>query len=200
MTTPLFSFQPGNAMSELDNELTQEVPDELTALKARADLMGIKFHPSISLEKLRDKVAATLNGASDEAAPAAQVVAESLNDRRTRKRKEANKLVRIRVSCMNPAKKEWDGELFTAGNSLVGSFSKFVPFNDAEDGWHVPHIILEQIQQRQCQIFVTSKDERGNTTRKGKLIKEFAVEIMPDLTTAELNDLAQRQAMAKSIS
>lgn len=187
-------------MSELDNDLNQEVPDELTALKARADLMGIKFHPSISLEKLRDKVAAALNGASEEATPAAQVVAESLNDRRIRKRKEANKLVRIRVSCMNPAKKEWDGELFTAGNSLVGSFSKFVPFNDAEDGWHVPHIILEQIQQRQCQIFVTSKDERGNTTRKGKLIKEFAVEIMPDLTTAELNDLAQRQAMAKSIS
>lgn len=198
-------------MSQLDNDtsadLNDDLPvvDELTSLKQRADLMGLKYHPSISVEKLRDKITAALasDGPAENDAPAAEAeaapVEETLAQRRSRKRREANELIRVRVSCMNPAKKEWDGEIFTAGNSLVGSFTKYVPFN-AEDGWHVPRIILNQIQQRQAQIFVNSKDNKGNTVRTGKLIKEFAVEILPNLTPEELADLAQRQAMAKTFS
>lgn len=100
---------------------------------------------------------------------------------------------------MNPAKNEWEGEIFTAGNSVVGSYSKFVPFN-TDEGWHVPRIILNQIQQRQCQIFQTVKDSRGNSTRKGKLIKEFAVEILDPLTPEELAELARRQAATRAVS
>lgn len=188
-------------MSDIDNDETLATVDELTTLKARADLLGLKYHPSISVEKLREKVAAAV-AADTPPEPEPVVVepaAESAAERRGRKRKEANELVRVRVTCMNPAKAEWEGEIFTAGNSTVGSFSKFIPFN-ADEGWHVPRIILNQIQQRQCQIFVSVRDARGNTTRKGKLIKEFAVEVMPQLTPKELADLAQRQAMAKSIT
>lgn len=180
--------------------------DELAALKARADLLNVSYHPSIGLEKLREKVNAAIaaeGGAAAEeitSAPMESVnpVNESPEARRARKKREANELVRIRVTCMNPAKKEWDGEIITAGNSLVGSFTKFIPFN-AEEGWHVPRIIYNQLVQRQCQIFVTTKDSRGNQIRKGKLIKEFAIEVLPQLTMDELKDLAQRQAMAKSI-
>src|SRR5690606_32581434 len=126
------------------------------------------------------------------------VSGESENARRLRKKREAEELVRIRVTCMNPAKKEWEGEIFTAGNSTVGTFKKYVPFN-ADDGWHVPRIIYNQIIQRQCQVFYSVKDERGNSIRKGKLIKEFAVEVLPQLTKEELQELARRQAMAKSV-
>ena len=35
---------------------TFEESDELTLLKERADLMGIKYHPSIGVDKLREKV------------------------------------------------------------------------------------------------------------------------------------------------
>ncbi len=177
-------------MSELDTDLP--VVDELAALKERADLLGVKYHPSISLEKLREKVNATLAPTDDgaEAAPK--------KTNRLAAQKRASELVRIRLTCMNPAKKEWEGEIFTVGNAAVGTFKKFIPFN-ADEGWHVPRIILEQLQERQCQVFVTSRDKRGNTTRQGKLIKEFAVEILPALTEEELKDLAQRQAMAKSI-
>ena len=191
-----------NDNEDLQQLLTPEA--ELASLKARAELLGVKFHPSISLDKLREKITAALaeqadvpNNESKSAAPA-EAAEETLTQRRFRKRREANTLVRIRVSCMNPAKKDWEGEIFTSGNSLVGSFTKFVPFN-ADEGWHVPNIIVEQIRERQCQIFVPIKDARGNTTRKGKLIKEFAIEVMPALTAAELKDLATRQAMAKSI-
>lgn len=190
-------------MSDLDNEQLSQ--DELTSLKARADMLGVKYHPSIGLEKLREKVNAAIEGTEAvaenvqeeaEVAQPQEVKTETENERRGRMRREANKLIRIRVTCMNPAKREWEGEIFTAGNSVVGSFTKFVPFNN-DEGWYVPQIILKQIEQRQCQIFVTQKDGRGNSVRSGKLIKEFAVEILPDLSPKELQELAQRQAMAK---
>jgi len=186
-----------------ENEDTKLVQEELNSLKSRADLMGISYHPSIGAEKLREKINAAMAQAAAPKEPekpaAPLVVEESAAQRRARKRREANELVRIRVSCMNPAKKEWDGEIFTVGNSTVGSFTKFIPFN-AEDGWHVPRIIYNQLVDRQCQIFVTTKDPKtGAKKRVGKLIKEFAIEVLPNLTPEELNDLAQRQAMAKSI-
>lgn len=120
---------------------------------------------------------------------------ESAGQKRKRLKAEAEKLVRIRVACMNPAKKEWHGEIFTVGNSAVGTLRKYVPFNN-DEGWHVPQMILTMIQERQCQVFVNKKTERGVTVREGKLIKEFAVEIMPELTPVELRELARRQAMA----
>ena len=178
-------------MSEVDTDLP--VVDELTALKERAELMGVKFHPSISLEKLREKVNAAISDVQKD--PEAE--APKKNSRLEAQRK-ASELVRIRVTCMNPAKKEWEGEIFTVGNSTVGTFKKYVPFN-ADEGWHVPWIIYEQLKERECQVFVTKRDERGNTTRTGKLIKEFAIEVLPNLTEEELKDLAQRQAMAKSV-
>lgn len=180
------------------NDHDLPVPDELITLKERADLMGVDYHPSIGLEKLRAKVLAAQNGWVEEVLGPVKAAVETANELQMRLRNTANELLRIRVSCMNPAKKEWEGELLTAGNSVVGSFTKFVPFNN-EEGWHVPRIIFNQLKERQCQIFYTVKDERGNNVRKGKLIKEFAIEILPNLTAEELQDLAQRQAMAKSI-
>lgn len=176
-------------MSDIDTDLP--VVDELTALKARADMMGVKYHPSISLEKLKEKITAHMNAGED------KPTAEPEMDRAALQ-KSASELMRIRVTCMNPAKKEWEGEIFTVGNSVVGTFKKYVPFN-ADEGWHVPRIIYEQLKDRECQVFTTVRDSRGNSTRKGKLIKEFAIEILPNLTEEEIKELAQRQAMAKSV-
>ena len=190
-------------MNEIENEEVI-VQDELTTLKERATLMGLKFHPSISLDKLREKVNAATDESDEPASEGvsanvvAPVIEETMNQKRNRLKKEALALVRIRLTCMNPAKAEWEGEIFTIGNALIGSVKKFVPFN-ADDGWHVPTIILQQLQERQCQVFVSAKDARGNNVRRGKLIKEFAIEILPPLTKEELEELARRQAMSKAI-
>ena len=176
------------------------VQDELQTLKDRATLLGVKFHPSISLEKLREKVLAASSGeeAPVEKPEPAKVMEETIGQKRNRLKREALALVRIRITCMNPAKSEWEGEIITAGNSLIGSIKKYVPFN-ADEGWHVPSILLQQLRERQCQIFHTVTDARGNKVRKGKLIKEFAIEVLPALTPEELAELARRQAMAKAI-
>lgn len=188
-----------------NNEDMLDTPDELTTLKARADLLGITYHPSIGLAKLKEKLAQALSDddkdETDNDAPAAVSdvpVVETEGQRRMRLKKDAAALIRIRLTCLNPAKKEWEGEIITAGNSTVGTHKKFVPFN-APEGWHVPRIIYNQLVQRECQVFTTVRDGRGNSTRKGRLIKEFAVEVLPDLNKDELDELARRQAMAKAI-
>lgn len=183
-------------MTETD-DLSAAVGDELSALKARADLLGIQYHPSIGLEKLREKVNTALNAKTP--AEEAKSAEEQEAAERVRLLEEATKLVRIRVNCMNPAKKEWQGEIFSVGNSIVGTHKKFVPYN-SEEGWHVPHIIYQHLVARECQIFVTVRDERGNSRRQGKLIKEFSVDLLPPLTAEELAELARRQAMANSIA
>lgn len=192
----------------------QDTPvlSELETLKARADQMGLQYHPSIGVDKLREKVLAAL--ASDEAKPndqaaqtqeppvaqaPAQPVEETPGQQLQRLKRQAMELVRIRLTCMNPAKKDWPGEIITVGNSLVGSIKKFVPFTGAEDGWHVPRIMYEMLVARECQVFSTGKTARGVTMRQSKMIREFAIELLPNLTEKELHDLAQRQAMAGSI-
>lgn len=175
--------------------------DELTALKARADLMGVSYHPSIGLEKLREKVNATLaEEPEDKAAEPKAAAAAVLSEQEERQKHilDATRLIRIRVSCMNPNKKELEGQIITVGNSVVGTLKKYVPFNN-EEGWYVPHMIYETLRDAECQIFMTKKDARGNSYRASKMIKEFAIEILPDLTPEELKELAQRQAMAKSV-
>jgi hypothetical protein len=196
------------------NALTITPEHELEALKKRATLMNISFHPTIGLDKLREKVNAAIFAAqqgqsqppADPVAPAVDPadplppveIEETLAQKRKRIRNECMKLIRVRIVCMNPAKREWHGEMFTVGNSLVGSVTRFVPFS-AEDGWHVPQIMLNMLRDRQCQIFVNRKTQNGVTMREGKLIREFNIEILPPLTGDEIKDLAQRQAMAGTI-
>ena len=197
-------------MNDADQVETNEdvnMQDELAALKERADLMKISYHPSIGLEKLREKVNKAIENSGKEAeekeeeqAPAAQAKTkeETPAQRAKRLQDQALKLVRIRLTCMNPAKKEWNGEIFSVGNNAIGTVKKFVPFN-ADEGWHVPNIMYEMIRDRQCQVFTTVKSKHGVSVRQGKLIKEFAVEVLPDLTEQELKELARRQAIAKNV-
>lgn len=183
--------------TEVEDVTTDDLPQEseLDSLKARADQLGIQYRSNIGVDKLREKVNAAIAGDTPKEEPTKPKKGgiETASQVRARKKREATKLVRIRLTCMNPAKKDWEGEIFTTGNATVGTVKKMVPFN-AE--WHVPAMLLKMIQSRQCQIFQTVTDAKGRKVRRGKLIKEFAVEILPDLTKEELKDLAQRQAMA----
>ena len=164
-----------------------EEKTELELLKERADMMGITYHPSIGVEKLKEKLAAKLGEPT---------VKETRAQKCARLRKEANKLVRIRVTCMNPAKKNWPGEIISVSNSAIGWIKKYIPF-DAEDGYHVPQVILKALQERMYQSFYVV-NVGGKKVKRGKLVKEFAIDVLPDLTVDELRDLAARQAASNS--
>lgn len=217
---------------EEDSAAEYEQQDELTVLKKRAQFLGIQFHPSIGLDKLREKVNLHLRKTGDtnesdlneyEGVPTneqepkpikGQYTFEELANgyadmqerakmskmqRRNEALKDANKLVRVRISCFNPNKRDWQGEIFTVSNSLVGTFKKYVPFN-ASEGFHVPQIIYQAIKERVCQVFVTGTDEKGNRIKRATQIPEFSVEVLPPLTQEELEELGRRQALANGKS
>lgn len=182
-------------MSELDTgvEEAAQAPSLIDTLKARADLMGVTYHPKISAEKLQEKIATHLAG---DAKPVKEeeIVEESVAEKRVRMKQDALKLIRIRLTCMNQAKKNWKGEVITAANSLVKA-SRYVPFNAQDDGWHVEQIILNVLRERKYQVFQDEPNGKGGTVRKGRLIPEFAIEVLPPLTEADIKELARMQAM-----
>lgn len=184
--------------------------EQLEIAKNKAIKLNIQFHPSIGLSKLQEKIDEVLNTPIKEAKlppPTASNTKDAIPfpkkglskaERLTAKRDDAARLVRIRVSCMNPNKKEWEGEVFTVSNSVVGTHKKYIPFNN-EEGWHVPNIIYKHMLERECQIFIKTKGPRGEKVKKGKIIKEFSIELMDQLTKEELQELAIQQAMANNI-
>jgi len=166
-------------MSE-DNETSLE------ELKETADSLGIDYHPAIGVAKLQAKI-----DANEEEAVVVKPVKQTPAQARKNKKDEQTALVRIRVTCMNPMKSAWKGELVTCGNQLTGSLTKYVPYNV---DWHVPRIMLEVLKDKKCQIF--PEKTAGVVISGGKIIPEFAIEVLPPLTEKEIKELAQRQAMA----
>ncbi len=166
--------------------------EELDLLKERAKRMGINFHPSIGIDTLKEKMEEH-TGEKKAKVVVAEPEKETIPQRNARMRKEANRLVRIRLTCMNPARKNWPGEIISVSNSAIGSIKKFIPFN-ADAGWYIPKVLLHVLQERVFQSFYTVSVE-GQKVKRTKLVKEFAIEMLPDLTVKELKDLAIKQAL-----
>ncbi len=184
---------------------------ELENLKTEAQELGITYHPSIGIDKLKAKIReerqllAELDNTPKVSDPEEEnkepeiiPIKETLGQKKLRLKRDATRLIRCRVTCMNPIKKDLHGEIFAVGNKLVKTIKVFVPYQ-AEEGWHIPNMILQVLQEKVCQIFVTATDSNGRKTKKAKLIKEYSIEMLPPLTTEELATLAATQAATKSL-
>ena len=202
-------------MQDEENTQAPEEYNELEALQNRCNMLGIKFHPKAGPDKLRAKIEAHLNSDTQglSATDMAQLESEAklfgkfmekvlkpmthaqyLRETTQGRKRESNRLVRIRIMCMNPNKKEWEGEIFSVGSAKLGTFKKYVPFG-AEDGYHVPYIIYTHIRDRKYTQYYNARGPRGEKIRKGKLMPEFSVEVLDPLTEEERKELAQRQMM-----
>lgn len=168
--------------------------DELTILKARADDMGVEYHPSIGVGKLKEKIAEKLDKSLANTVPTnAQSEKSAL---RQAKVKEATKLVRLRVTCMNPHKREWAGEIITVANKSVGTLRKYVPY-DVE--WHVPYFIHKVLADRKFRMTKQVPDGKGGKIAQNKFVPEFNIEVLPPLSKEELEALASDQAKRGAI-
>jgi DNA-dependent RNA polymerase auxiliary subunit epsilon len=171
-------------MSEVE---TNEVEiSEIEGLKSRLDLLGVKYHHNAGIEKLSKLY-------QEATAKEEEVEATEPEAPKVKPEEDPLALVRVYISCHNPAKSTWEGDLWSVGNKNIGTIRKFVPF-DRE--WHVPRIILDMMKEKKFQQFYTVKDKRGNPIRKGRLAKEYNIEYLDPLSEKELKELAQRQAMA----
>lgn len=186
---------------EVTTEASEEL--ELESLRSRAKLAGIKHHPNMGLEKLRELVNKDL-GKAEEVAPVQAnttrlTAAQMLTIRNERVRKDATKLIRVRVTNMNPNKSKHKGEVFTASNSAIGTCRKFVPFHTGEP-WFIPQIILNMMAERTYTQWYDTKDDKGRETKKSRQAKEFAIVPVEDITPKELKDLADQQALTNRLA
>jgi len=171
----------------------------ITPTRELADTLNIKYHHNAKDETIQKLIDSQQNvGAIADILPANECAPMSAEEYRKKyaanARKESGRLVRCRIQCMNPAKKDWPGEIFSVGSAKLGTFKKFVPFNSPEP-YHIPKIIYNMLLEKKCTVFYTEIDPRGNKIRKGRLVNEFAIEVLPPLTKEELSDLAKTQAL-----
>lgn len=203
------------AQSNGSEELNQQ--DELEVLKARARLLGVEFSNNIGLDTLKERVAAKLNdtpapsedaAATTQANPLAGITEDSpaaepvkMLSLRQHLLNENMKLIRVRITNMDPKKADLKGEFFTVANDFLGTITKFVPYGEATDeGYHVPYCIYTMLLERKFLQVKTFKNRKtGQQEISQNWVREFAMDVLDPLSEKELRQLATEQAASGRI-
>lgn len=164
---------------------------KIESLKNKAKMLGITFHPTIGVDKLREKINEKMAGQPDVDPVNSGITEESKYKKRVEKVKEASKLVRVRIGSMDPNKKDWPGEIFSVGNSTVGFFKKYIPYGEE---WHVPQIILNTIKSKKMLSYTSTKDSKGRLVKRTRQVLAYTIDYLEPLTPDELAQLAKIQA------
>ncbi len=187
--------------------------DELALLKERAKQMGIPFSNNISLETLRKRISDKMEGkdvpevnpltgdaeiAAITSAPAKLDAKQNALALRKMMQREQMKLVRVRITNMDPKKKDLPGEIWTVSNEYLGNVRKMIPYGEQTDeGFHIPYCLFRLLQSKRFLHIRTVKDRVTGVERQEKQwVKEFSLDVLPDLTKEELARLAAAQAAA----
>ena len=182
-------------------EFEKDLKDKL---RENGKLLGITFSPNEGIPSMRQKLlearevliqeplvekpGTVLNAAGD--------LSTDLSARR-KLRLENTKLVRIQIACLNPAKAELPGEIFTVHSDIVGTVKKFVPYNEAGEAYHVPFMLLKFLKRKKdLQIKDPPKGSRQPPTTK--MVPEFAITVLDPLSETELKELARAQGAAEA--
>lgn len=164
--------------------------DELALLKEQADTLGIQYSNNIGLETLRNKIRDMLEPKEVE-----EVVITVDADKRKAAILDQTKLIRIRLTCMNPAKAKVPGAFYSVSNKYIGTIRKYVPFQMTDEGYHVPKCIYDLLKRKNFQMVneVNDRDAPGGKRVVTQEVSEFAISVLPQLTTEQLNKLAVEQ-------
>ena len=188
-----------------NSDSIEETVNELDLLKQRARMMGIQFSNNIGVEALRAKIEAKQ---AEEADSKIEVPAVKTAPTKSAKatmlaamKSEQMKLVRLRISNLDPKKKDLRGEVITVGNDIMGKVAKFVPYGEVTDnGYHVPQCIYNELKSRKFLHIRTTKNPRTSEAQvEQRLVPEFALEVLPQLTAEELTQLAAQQAASGGV-
>ena len=187
--------------------------DELALLKERAKQMGIPFSNNISLETLRKRISDKMEGKNDPevnplagdsefaaitSAPKKLDAKQNALALRKMMQREQMKLVRVRITNMDPKKKDLPGEIWTVSNEYLGNVRKMIPYGEQTDeGFHIPYCLFRLLQSKRFLHIRTIKDRvTGQERQEKQWVKEFSLDVLPDLTKEELARLAAAQAAA----
>ena len=184
---------------------------ELQQWKELADKLDVKYHHMAGIDKIEEAIKAyceetgkdfnhliesykkeikIMNSETKKSITFVDLAKKAVKEQKGRLEKDALKLVRCQISCNNPNKKSYQGEIFAARNSLVPEVKKFVPFNVPT---HVPQILLNVIKEKQLQLFKKEKNAKGVMMTKPYLVAEYNIQELPPLTKEEFEAIKQRQ-------
>lgn len=219
MTTADTDQSLGNVPANQEPVATQEtavagtealpVVDEKAMLMQRARLMGLNVSNNIGLETLRQRIQDHLDGKEKEKPVATPLVDPALPKNEPGKTpslrqhlyNDAMKLVRIRITNLDPKKKDLHGEIITVANEHLGTVKKFVPYGEVTDnGYHVPNCIYMLLKNRKFLNIRTRKDKSGQITVEQNWAQEFAIEVLPPMTQEELDQLKTAQLASGSLN
>ena len=210
-------------MSNEEEVMQEEITEEQRRglLFSRAKLMGIKHSNNISNDKLAEMIEARMAGEQEQQEEEttteeeqATSVEEEVNgftneapvmsakkSLRQKMNEENMKLVRLRITNMNPQKKDLHGEIFTLANGVIGTIRKFIPYGEVtQDGFHVPFCIYKRLKNRKFLNIRSITDPKTKQIRvTSTYVPEFALEVLPQLTPVELRKLGQAQMAAGSM-
>lgn len=117
-------------------------------------------------------------------------------DSKTKKKEESDafkhamKLIRCIITCNNPNKSSFQGEIFSARNAKVPEVKKFIPFGTIT---HIPNILLNVIKEKQCQMFRKEKLPNGNMITRPFLVPEYNIQILDPISSEEFEAIKRRQ-------
>lgn len=219
--TPADNGGTQQAQQQVDDENEgNQQPSELDLLKRRADMMKIGYSNNIGVDALKAKIAAAMEGqkpTSDnsqqtEVAQAQQaqngngdVNALTGNSTKPAKKhslrqyliQEKMKLVRVRITNLDPKKKDLPGEIITVANEYLGTVRKFVPFGEVTDnGYHIPQCLYDLLKERTFVNIKVRKGSKGEEIVEHQNAREFSLEVLPPLSADELAKLAASQSAA----
>ena len=177
--------------------------DHLALIKQKADTVGVAYTAGDTVETIRAKINAKLNDEPKAEEKSAEVVSASGSPAPKTKQElrqeailDATRLIRVRITNMDPRKADLPGEFFTVSNGVVGTIQRYIPYSEQEDGWHVENMLLEMLKEKQFYQLRPRKGPNGTVLPDGRWVKEFAIEILEPLTQEELRILANKQAAA----
>lgn len=185
---------------------------KLDHIRAQADALGVSYHHRAGVDKIQEAIEAHLESENtvremppvfqEEATernpklPSKKIVplteAEYLASVKAEAKKNVGALIHCIITCMNPEKRSWPGEIISVGSAKLGTFKKYIPFNGKP--YHIPKIIYDVLLEKKCTVHNNSTDRRGETETKVSLINEFSIQVLPPLTKEELDDLRVKQA------
>ena len=113
-------------------------------------------------------------------------------------RKEATKLIRVNITCKDPMKSSWEGEILSVGNDVVGDIKKYIHF-DTDEGWHVPQMILNVMKEKECTVFKQKRGPDGKHVSDTRQIKAYGIEYLEPLTDDEMDELARDQTARQAV-
>ncbi len=178
-------------MSE-ENQVEEIVePTELDLLRERAKTMGIPVTNKSTVDSLKKKIQEKLE-------PVGEQKPTELTNLRQEVYNEAMRLVRVRIQSLDPADREVPGTTVSIGNDIIGNFTKYIPFGDHDDGYHIPHFVYLHLKSA---TFTNRRTFKDPVTRRMRNVEseavKYAIEVLPQLTEKELKALAAAQKAAE---